>query len=287
MSFLRFIRNFIPILTFGFCVILLSSNHASAASNEKIYWNKSEKERFYEFGFTDDELANMTYDEYKKFKDLSGKLENKVTKYYKVTKLGMIEYDEETAVAEIRKEGKFKTENINVAATADSGWIKLTLTSTKIYDSYGRYTGEVQLKNSFQWLTSPTWKLVDTLAISHSTHVLQIPGTAFAKYLWDDGVGTHSDNLYYPDAQNSSGIAFKIDIRGIGTNAPPTNHRGYMYFNVKKSTPNNNEANAYGHYSHVYFGVSSYSINIYTGNISISGAQQVKEAKDVSILFSL
>jgi hypothetical protein len=168
--------------------------------------------------------------------------------------------------------------------TVSSGWIKLTMTSTKIYDSRGIYTGRIQLKNSFQWLSDPNWKIEDAVGISHSSSAVQVPGSTYAKYTWNDGSVTKSLNYYTPKKAAPEGMVFMIDLQALGNNAPPSNHRGYMYFEIKKGSSTAKSANAYAHYTHLYF-TATLGFSIQSGSISVTGATGKKDATTAYILF--
>lgn len=154
----------------------------------------------------------------------------------------------------------------------------MTTTSSKLSN------GNTLLKNSFNWLRSPQIALTDVVGISHSASAVKVPGTEGFSYKYTDGTGTHSVGAT-STTRNDKGIAKKFNLKAIGTNAPPTNHNGYISVQVKKGNINDIRANAYGHYTHVTVGVTG-AIDIKTGSISVGGNISKLNMPDTIILFN-
>jgi hypothetical protein len=285
------------------------------AQSEKVELSQEEKERFINLGFSEQMIEDITEKEIARYDGETGEVISSKTKYYRITKdKKPVEITKDQALKEVKeyKEKKKKKEKEKTAfsdknntfkiAASDpevcsvcqdieqTSWMKMTTTATKIY-AYGTFQDELELKNEFEWLTTPNWTLKDPLGMSYTSDMSYVQDSEFAKYTREDCVhynnGTKSCgtyNSYYStaDKKSTTGLAFKIDIVNSTANDP--HHRGYMTYRVKKARSSANYGNVYGHYSHVYY-TSSYSISISTGQLSISGVASEKKMTDTGLQF--
>lgn len=239
--------------------------------------NEEQKDRLINLGFSHEEIRTMSETEYKKFADLNGVLTSKETKYFEVIE----EQNGDSEFIEVSKEqamkGMLKSEIQSYAtATQTNSWMRLTLTSSKLSN------GNTLLKNNFSWQRQPNIGLKDVVGITHSANAVKVPNTQSFMYSYIDKGKLHSKG---PDSYQHSavGTSAKYDLKVVGS--PPTNHHGYLSFQVKKGNKNDVSANAYGHYAHTTFGITG-TIDLKTGSLSVGGASKVSYAKVPYILFN-
>lgn len=243
--------------------------------------SNEEKERLVQLGFTENEIATMSLEEYNKYRDLDGELLSLEESYYKIVSdsqgnvLKTVEVSEDATLTALDQ--STPTFRATASDTEETSWMKMTTTSSKLSN------GNIQLKNSFIWLNNPQVALTDVVAISHSANAVKVPDTEGFSYKYTDGKGTHSVSAS-GTTRNDYGIAKKFNLKAIGINSPPTNHNGYISVQVKKSNQNDIRANAYGHYTHVTIGFTS-TIDIKSGSISVGGTISESKMTDTMILF--
>lgn len=253
--------------------------------------SNTEKESLRQLGFTEDEIDTMSLEEFNKYKNLNGQLLTTDASFYKVvsnlsgTLVTATRVTEKEALAGSNPppsgNGKdvIKPPVVPMASdTQTTSWLKMTTSSSKLSN------GNIQLKNSFKWLKQPNITLTDVVGISHSASAVKVPGTEGFAYKYTDGKGTHTLGAK-STTRNSYGIAKKFNLKGIGSNAAPYNHNGYISVQVKKGNKNDIRANAYGNYTHITVGFAG-TIDIRTGNISVGGNIKKSEMEDTMILFN-
>ncbi|MBY0217923.1 hypothetical protein [Paenibacillus illinoisensis] len=243
--------------------------------------------RLSNFGFTDEEIANFTPEQYATFnekvgKDTTGVLVDTETSYYKITDHQVIEVPESEAVQSIQRsllEKQSKGINALSDPTSETSWMKMTISSTKM--SNGKYN----LKNSFRWLMYPTYRLTDVAGISFNPNLTYIQDSAYGNYAAaSTGVNPKVDN--YPlSAQHKkvAGLGFNVDLKTYtSTGGTVTNHSGYVAFQVEKNNTGAISTNAYGHYAHLYNTIS-FGVDLRSGALSITGATGVDNMEDNGI----
>ncbi|WP_322906996.1 hypothetical protein [Paenibacillus campi] len=284
-------------------VSMLISLPVSASETSNHLLNNSEIQRLKSFGFTEEELLTYTHADYNAFNqavgdDVYGEVVNETTTYYKVTKQETIPVDENEAVAGANQANLNKTLGLGdfriqalPSDSTDSGWLKMTLSVSKVLDSSGNWHGVYKLKNSWKWLSFPTFKLHDVVGITFNPNLTYIQDSEFAQYRYRDGsVGhTWASKTYNkaPHKSASAGIAFEIDMQLYGADGGSTDqHEGYMMINVKRNSSSATSTNAYGHYAHIAIN-ASYSVSITTGSISVSGVAKKYYANDTAVSWSI
>ncbi|MFD1884769.1 hypothetical protein [Paenibacillus wenxiniae] len=280
---------------------ILVSLPVSASEIENGSLNIEEIQKMKSFGFSEEELSTYTVEDYNSFNhavgdDVYGEVINETTTYYKITKDNTIVVDEKEAV-EGAEQAKLNDalDSFRVQAfqpdSTDSGWLKMTLSVSKVLDSNGKWHGIYKLKNSWKWLSFPTFKLHDVVGITFNPNLTYIQNSEFAQYRYRDGsVGHTWASKNYdkaPHKSASAGIAFEIDMQLYGADGGSTDqHEGYMMINVKPNSTSATSTNAFGHYAHVAIN-ASYSVSITSASISISGVAKKYYAKDTSISWNL
>lgn len=316
-------KKLASVLCLGLSVTLLcgSPSYASSMSVQQPEFSKSQDvkvdiklgkySRLNGFGFSTDEIQNMSQEDYKKFNEKYGTeskatLISKTTKYYRVKNGTAVEINRSQAESEIeaynlKKELQSKGEitQLSTSDTETTSWLTMTTTASQymvpIYVN-GRVSGYIQdgwlLKNSFKWLTHPAFKLTDVLGMTFNPNLTYVQDSEFAVYTRDySGVNPPpSESDYYysaPHKSNSSGIAFDINLKAYSNNGNGTTktHRGYMTFQVRKNNSWATSTNVYGHYSHLYNTIN-YSVS-FNGDMSISGQTLHDDMSDTAISFGI
>ncbi|GAA0835981.1 hypothetical protein GCM10008915_23420 [Bifidobacterium pullorum subsp. gallinarum] len=240
--------------------------------------------RLSSFGFSQEEIQTFTPEEYAVFNekngyDTMGHVVEETTTFYKLEDGVTSAVSEQEAIegaAEIEKSNSIISP---MALPTDSvekkGFIKMTLSVSKVLDSKGAWHGVYTLKNSFHWLANPTYKLTDVTGISINPNLTYIQDSEYGSYKTiSAGVSKITDT--YPLKANKkdlSGIAFKVDLRTYTKDGSSSigDHSGYVAFQVKKNS--GTSTNAFGHYIHLYNTVN-FGIDIKSGSISVSGVTQ-------------
>ncbi|WP_404457678.1 hypothetical protein [Sutcliffiella horikoshii] len=278
-----------------------SNGEAISEKKSTIKLTDSEIERLIGLGFSEENIADFSIEEYShikyQYEGLVGKLEKKDVSYIEVSydhktgtskskKINKEEYDkkvkeekDKNVKEEEAKESKksnlkdsvaslFKSPRAH-AATSNStsvGYLTQTTVLTRLYNSYGQPTGNYKAQNSFKWSKRPSWTREDTIAITHPSNVSKVVGSQFFSYTYTDGLGDHTTRQYTGDPEGS-GISFKFDLATIGNNVSPYNHRGYMYYNFYKGS-SSREAQLFGHYVHTE--AAGYTVSLGYGSISVT-----------------
>ena len=256
--------------------------------------------RYINLGYTKDEISNFTQANIDYLKGKEGKLISIDEKYIRLSKDGAVEVSKKQALQEAQEYNnrmKLKQSGILQGCSQpcrddeELSWMHMTLYVTQ-------YGNQYELKNSFQWLTSPVWVLEDGIAISHPEFMTQVQNSEFFQYTYDrftndtnhSYINTNSVNKYTADYKGPNGMAFKYDILGTefynGSTVLVGNHRGYMTFSVTNSNPNFTTGTAYGHYSHTELGIlGSIGVSVALKKLSISGALSVSPMTDTGVTF--
>lgn len=274
---------------------------------------QQERDRLLGLGFQNDQLDTFTVGDYEQvfsdFAGLTGEVVSEDVNYYQLIvdkngKQKLVKGDkdkylkaEERANSKLEKKNEKETNKLLSALlpikvyaastdTVTETWLKHTLSATKLYDSYGRYTGKIKLQNNWTWLygssDAPRWRGVDPVAITKSTNLALVSNTEYSNYSYESTSGTVTVRDYQADVTDNDGLAFKIDLyAGVSVR-----HKGFMYYQVTKNASTATIGNAYGHYTHIS-GVNTYGISLGAGIMSVSGATIEDEAADTAIDFGL
>lgn len=259
-----------------------------------------EKANLKNLGFSAEEIATMTDEEFKKQEALQGEIVVKDDNYYEFTTdnndvTTAIEVTEKQAIERSSSTLTFtplppRTGTIDLykpptsvmgSATSpvnSKTWLKLTTTSSKLSN------GNTLLKTSFVWLRDPNLKLTDVVGITHSASAVKIPNTTSFAYKYTDGKGVHTLGSK-STTTNISGIAKRFNLKAIGTNIPPTNHNGYISFQVKKGNKNDVSANAFGHYLHLTGGFTGATIGMTPGSMTLGWNAKYTRLAETLIVF--
>lgn len=280
---------------------ILSNN---AKNNQNSFIQQNQITRLKGLGFTDDEINTFNEAEYDTFSKLEGKVVSKSTKYYRVEKDKIVELKAEQALKEV-KEYKSKLDKINNSKSSDVDALNSTIASDTSNCSWLTMTTTVSdtgsrtylFKNSFQWLTTPFFTLKDVIGISVASSISIDSNGEYLKYTYDrytnntayQYIGTQNIYDYSADVKNVTGYAFKYDIKGTSVDNTEiyTNHRGWMVFSGV-ATPIDfvGASNAFGHYAHQKL-AGSISVDIFSGNMSVSPAFIMDEAPDTNVQFDI
>lgn len=263
--------------------------------------NIEEIQRLNSFGFSNEEIETYTFEDYNAFNkavsdDVYGSIVDETTTYYKVTTEGTITVSESQAIEGSKQTNmheatkEFTTQALPSDST-DSGWLKMTLSVSKVLDAKGSWHGIYKLKNSWKWLSLPTFKLTDVVGITFNPNLTYIQNTEFAQYRYrDHAVGHAWASKRYskaPYKSGSAGIAFDIDMQAYGAQGGSTDqHEGYMMFNVKPNNTGATSTNAYGHYAHLSATIT-YGVSLSTGALSITGKTQQSNANNTAISWGI
>jgi hypothetical protein len=273
-----FLKKFIGIFIFISSLLLIPSFVGATSSlsdtknllEEKAQVHGEEVQYFKNLGFTDEEIQNMTKQEYKdlmkRYKGLAGETEIISEKYYTY-------YEEYGITIEITKEqfeekkekSLSKDKEISIFSNTDSDSnFSIQTTATKLYDSRGAYLNRIQLKNTYNWINAPFSRFVDVIGFSWNSTVSYYPGTAYLLYKVD-GIKTETKTAL--DQKNGNGVAFELDL----WEGPAPYHSGYMLQDVTKNSSTAINANIFGHYLHTVTPTWISNISIGYGVISLTG----------------
>lgn len=266
----------------------------ASVNSEKANISKKDSKWLQGFGFSTEEIDNMSKTDFKRiskqFEGRDAKVKVKKQEYFKVevsmdkngkkklkmtksTKKKALEAVEKIKKEKLKQKNKYASINFGgnkASAAVDSendGWITQTLT---VSQSGSRHIA----KTYYRWLSNPDLAYSDTIAITHGNNVDKIAGSEYATHWYKDGTGTHylpSD--YSADKKDYFGYADKFDLKGIGSNAAPYDQSGYMYFEFVQDSSSDYTADLYGHYSHALTS-SWYSISLSAGVLSLSGSTE-------------
>jgi hypothetical protein len=228
---------------------------------EKVNLNKKEVAQLESMGFSSEEIESLSKVEYNELKEryanLSGVQAGTSERYYKKTN---------NQVIEISKE-EYDTPTISIlGGVNETTKFKLVLNVTKIYNSYGQYTGRIQVKSSWVWKSAPIARFVDVSGVTWDSTVSYVTNSAYNVYKCD-GYATISEGWTGMDSPTTNGVAYKVDIKAT----PAPYHSGYTLTEVKNNNSNNTYANVYGHYVHVESPEWLSSISISRGFIGVTG----------------
>jgi hypothetical protein len=273
----------------------IENNIKTSERTDKAHISKEDSAWLQGFGFSKEEIENMSNTDFerisKQFEGRNAEVVVKKQEYFKVEvsknkngqkNVQMIKSTKKKAMEGVEKIKKEKLNQKNKSAfinfggnkasaavdTENDGWITQTLTVSK---SGSRHIA----KTYYRWLSNPDFAYSDTIAITHGNNVDKIANSEYATHWYKDGTGTHylaSD--YSADKKDYYGYADKFDLKGIGSNAAPYDHSGYMYFEFVQDNSNDSTADLYGHYSHALTS-SWYSISLSAGVLSLSGSSEV------------
>jgi len=232
-----------------------------------------DQQRLIELGFTEDEIEVFNQEEYAKYIGLNGTLlesSESVKEVVVNTLTGEIVSSEPIPKSEALAKIKLQEAAPEIAQTCSgqnncweqTSWMKLQTTASKLSN------GRIFLKTSFTWLSRPAVRLTDVVAVTHSPSAVKIPSSDTFSYTYKDGVGTHS--VAPKQIQRTGpGVAARFNLKDIGTNAAPYDHRGYITLQITRENNNITKGNAYGHYSHTTVGVAT-SVSIASNGVGIS-----------------
>lgn len=257
-----------------------------------------EKENLHDLGFSEEEVSTMTNEEFQQYEELDGELVNKTDKFYKLT-TDINNVTRATLVTEheaLVQSGYLQETGTGIGSgdtttvikppisimsvdTNKNSWLKMTTSASKLS------TGTILLKNSFVWLRSPNVTLTDVVGITHSASAVKVPGTESFAYKYTDGRGVHTLGSK-STVRNSTGIAKRFNLKGIGSNIPPYNHNGYISVQVKKGNKYDIRANAYGHYSHITAGITGATIGLTPGSMTIGVGATKTKIDDTMVIFN-
>lgn len=293
-------------------VLFLSASPVFASSPTQI--SKEDAARFKQLGFSEDEISRFNDQDLNYIGNMNGTLLSSSESYFRVTKHndGNVKAEKitkEQALKEV-KEYEAKKAKDKVSAlpkkgmvsilaygsdTEQNSWMKMT---TTVSDISGTSPTEYLLKNSFEWLTEPVWVLTDAVGISHPEYIAPVQNSEYLKYTYDRHTNDFSaqyintNDVYYwsADTKNQNGMAFKYDILGTeyynGSNVICKKSRGFMVYRATRANPNYTTGTVYGHYTHTQVAVSpSLSVDLFPGNMSISGATSSDEMTDTGVTF--
>ncbi|MBP2898802.1 hypothetical protein J8340_22635 [Escherichia coli] len=280
-------------------LVLVLSSSVSASGNlpKNSVLSNDDIQRLVSFGFNDQEIETMTEEEYNNFNikygtDTMGTLVATETKYYRVSNEdGITEISKVKAEKEVES---FKEEMKNLEKsgispfatnTRTTSWMKMTTTSSLVSGT----TSEYVLKNSFEWLINPLYKLTDVIGITFNPNLTYIQDSEYAVYTREiNGFNPvyPSETEYMWSAEHKSqnaGIAFNIDLKAYSDDGKRTvkKHSGYMVFRAEKNNTYAISTNAYGHYSHLYNTIN-FDVSFPAG-MAISGATQHDDMPDTAI----
>lgn len=256
-----------------------------------------ERENLISLGFTEEEIQNMSSEEYLLNKDLEGEVVASTTQFLKVIepiqtskystfssseiqsvttqKPVIIEMDEESYYNELAMKDTKNTKEFSTSATSDyttTSYKKMTTLITKLS------TNNYRLKNSVVWSKIPANKHVDVSGIGiNQTYWAPTPGSQYAKQNWTKYsicTGTEAGSATYTTSstkwsKGAGGYAVKMnlpnnDFGGGCYSQTVRSLSSYMYYSVKPLT-STNRLDAYGQYAHQE---ATYTL---TPSISLSG----------------
>ncbi|WP_282137247.1 hypothetical protein [Rossellomorea aquimaris] len=287
------------ILTFGLLFSLVSLNevHATNVQNvNDIKFSVQDTENLKSLGFTNEELIQMTEEEYLANKDIKGEIVDTETKYIKTIIYGdtldeqsidshkrfldtpgntvTIELDEDTFNQELKAE-----ENpIKTLDTTNTEYKKFTTTISKISST------KYRLKNTLTWKKMPSTREWDVSGVGiNETYWAPVPNSQYGKQNWtkhstcfgyEYGSATYNTSSSYWK-KGSGGYAHKMnlpnnDFGGGCGHKSVTALSSYMYYDVSRQQ-STRQIDAYGRYSHQTSSLStSVSFSITGPSLSIS-----------------
>ncbi|OAB34273.1 hypothetical protein PMSD_15005 [Paenibacillus macquariensis subsp. defensor] len=261
----------------------------SRSTDSNPFLSEKDESRLYDFGFSQEEISNFTIDQYATFNekvgtDTTGVLVDVETSYFKVTGDNQVtKVSESEAIRGVQKSLLEDTlKGAAVRANPDTqtlSWMVMTLSSTNMSNGY------YNLKNSFRWLTYPTYRLTDVVGISFNPNLTYITNSDYGNYAASSAGASPTTDNYPLSAKHKDvmGIGFNVDLKSY-TKAGGTvmNHSGYAALQVQKNNTNAISTNAFGHYAHLYNTIS-FSVNLASGTMSVSGATAKDYMSDTAV----
>ncbi|MET4562720.1 hypothetical protein ABIA69_003911 [Lysinibacillus parviboronicapiens] len=273
---------------FSFIMVLffaLGFNSFVANASENNELTVAQKEQLEQLGFSEQNIASMTIEEYLQFENvIAAEPSVKEETFYKITTdqegnvINIEEYDEQDTIRLMNIDDfMIQPLSSNTSNTAKTSWMSMTTTSTKLTN------GRILLQNSFSWLKNPVVGFTDMVGMNYSDKVVIEPSTVKFSYKYTDGIGQHTKSYTNLD-YNTNGIAATFDLRVVGQNAGTSNHYGYLAVEVKKGNVNDVSANAYGRYTHSTLSFTV-ALAIRSGDISLGLATAESKMTGTAIVF--
>jgi len=307
-------KKFLP-LTLSLCLALGISSPGLADNDERdngeteqvvvknqLKLSKNEIERLIQLGYTEKQIELMTPEEYEREKNDHGKLVATEGSYYRIQKGKKPEkISKQQALKEVKeykekleKKGQHTDEANTMAYDDDSetSWMYMETKVTKYTDDSGAPTGEYRFKHDFEWLTEPFWELTDVVAITHHDFFTYEEDSEYFKYYYDryyagEYYDTKSVTDRTADEMSPEGLAFEVDLLSSDNSFDVRNHEGYMYYRTYLNDWDRNSGNVFGHYTHAEVGVTNLTINLITGQLSVSGMVKKSDMPDTGVELDL
>lgn len=301
-------KKLLSVLVTTALVLGLISTSVIATPMQKL--TNSQVQQYEQLGFTPEEMDNLSDEEINRLSGKNGKLVSKVTKYYRVEPVDepdsmtepveqptlMIEITKEQALKEVQEDKNKKNQKeknstgfsimSNGSGSSSNSWLTMTTTVTDLGNK------RFYFKNSFTWLTTPSFRMTDALGMSHNASISTISGSAYVKvthtrsYSYGPPAGIQEDYYWTPSTQDVYGEGFKIQLRKDDAAYIYTSPRGYM-ISEGLAAPSNyvGPSNAYGHYKHQQFSFA-YAISRFSaGLMAVSPTTGFDVAPDTNASF--
>lgn len=254
----------------------------SYINNRGVEMNETQIQNLRNLGYEEEEISNMTQDEFDENKDLGGEVVAQTTKYYRVETIipnnqysimSNLDNPYPSFTYEITEEEYENSDNIllqsplvstNASDTVETTYKKMT-TSIISYNNQYRY------KNVVLWKKLPVWKVNDIIGIGFDEKVYGVSSSKriTSYYIYDTScdVSITSNGTW---SLSSTGYSVEFDYPHKSQSSANEKLYVEMYFDVAKNTTLNiNVLNAYGNYRHLKgsslyiapsFGISAFGV---------------------------
>lgn len=283
------------ILTLGIALISFSNMVNAEEINPNIIINnngitiaKSEYNNLIKLGFTENEILNMSQNEFDENKNLGGQVVSTNDKYYKV----ITNYDKHNNVISTR------TEEINKNIYNNHSLIfnEISPLSVDGYSetSYKKMRTQIILltygyryKMTIEWKNMPRVRSYDIIGIGIDNNVYISSNVIFQQnYCYSNGSCSSSNASNIKKTSTGGAALFKLP-----SSSSITSMDSYLYFMIDKTSSSTtiNKMYAYGDYSHAientsssntnYYSISNGGLNLYSSIINSYDAVPVTKAE--------